>query len=320
MHVPDHMLNDPTEAIAALGAAAALAAVALRPHRATDGAADARAGRHTETLVAQPDRLAPQAATAALVFGLQMVNVPVLSGTSGHLLGGALATALVGPRRALLAVSAVVATQALLFADGGVGALGVNLWLIAILPVAVAAAARAVLRRRAPGSGPIVAAVPAALLAPAASALAFAGLHSVGGTVAVDGGELITRMVGVHLAIGVAEALLTVAVLGAVVSVGERAVPAAAVLSSAALSLLASSAPDGLERVAGDLGFAVTGSGSVLEGRSPLAGYVIAGTDGTWSAAAAGVAGALLAAALLALVAVPLRRPLAVRSAQSNPA
>ncbi|NLE18464.1 MAG: cobalamin biosynthesis protein CbiM [Propioniciclava sp.] len=306
MHVPDHMFHDPAEVVAAAGAVAALTA-ALRPRRAAPAAGDGD-GR---TLVAHPERLASQAATAALVFGLQMVNVPVLPGTSGHLLGGALATVLIGPRRALLAVASVVVTQALLFGDGGIGALGINLWLIAILPVALAAAATALVRRRVPHGGFLAtasAAGIAALLAPPLAAAAFTGFHALGGAARVDVGELAARMVGIHLAIGVVEAVLTLAVLAAVAAAGERAVPAAALVSAGGLSVLASSAPDGLERVAGDLGFAVTGGGSLL----PV------GAEGNWSIAAAGLTGAVLAAGLLAVAAVLVRGRAAAASAPAH--
>lgn len=237
-------------------------------------------------------------ATAALVFALQMVNFPVAPGTSGHLLGGALATALLGPRRALLAVSSVVLAQALFFADGGVAALGLNLWLIAILPVGIAAAVRA-------GRSLATAGV-AAVLAPPVASLAFVGLHVAGGSTEVSAGELLASMVGVHLLIGLGEAALTLAVLSAVRLVGARdermdlgTVWGAAIVSAVGLSAVASSTPDGLERVAGDLGFAVTGPGSVLEG-SPLADYAVAGSEAVWSVAAAGLVGVVLTCAVAA--------------------
>lgn len=125
MHVPDHFLPMSATAPAAAIATGAvvLAATAGRPRITT-----------RDTLLA--------GTTAAMIFGAQMVNYPIAGGISGHLIGGALATALLGPRLALLAMTAVVGVQALLFGDGGINALGVNVLLMAVLPVLVTAAVR----------------------------------------------------------------------------------------------------------------------------------------------------------------------------------
>jgi len=306
------MFNATTEVVTAVTAGAVIAAVATRPPQDP--------GR---TLLRDPRGAGPVMATAALVFALQMVNFPVAPGTSGHLLGGALATALVGPRRALLAVSSVVVAQALFFADGGVAAVGLNLWLIAILPVAVAAAIRA--------GRSLAAAGVAAVVAPPLAALAFVGLHVVGGATEVPAGELLVSMVGVHLLVGFGEAALTLVVLGAVRAIGTRedrtttcstttrstatrAVWGAALVSAAGLSALAASTPDGLERVADDLGFAVAGPGSVLE-RSPLADYAVAGSEAVWSIAAAGLIGVVLTCAVAAAMFTLAGRVTAARGA-----
>ena len=307
MHVPDHLLNDPTELVAAVSAVAVVAttsALGTRPARPAPAA----------TVLPNPDRAAPQIAVAALVFALQMVNFPVLSGTSGHLLGGALATALIGPRRALLALAAVVASQALFFGDGGVAALGVNLWLIAILPVAVSSAAASLAQRRSGRTTAARLAVPAAaaLVAPAVSAVAFSLLHGLAGTSTAGLGETVGPMLRVHLAIGVGEAAITVAALAAVVAVPRvelaRVTPVAtvwglAVCSAAVLSTVASAHPDGLERVATDLGLAADGPTSILSG-GPLQDYALSGVSGDAATSAAGLLGlALTSAAAIALLA-----------------
>src|SRR4051794_26160051 len=89
--------------------------------------------------------------TAAFVFAVQMVNFPVAAGTSGHLLGGVLAAALVGPWAGALAITVVLVVQAFLFADGGLSALGLNVINMALIGAlggyAVLAAVRAVLPR-----------------------------------------------------------------------------------------------------------------------------------------------------------------------------
>lgn len=314
MHVPDHLINNGTELVAGITAAVVVGATAvqLRNERS-----DTPAPR---TLLREPERVGPQLATASLVFALQMVNFPVLPGTSGHLLGGALATALLGPRRALLAVASVVVAQSLFFADGGVGALGVNLWLIAILPVGVAAAIERLLRaRRDHAAAPrwSVAGL-AALAGPPVASLAFAGLYATGAIGDAGLGEVSASMLLVHLAIGIGEAVVTLVTLWFVERVGAAdgisdATPVwGAAVSAVGLSVLASSQPDGLERVAGDVGFAVTGDGSVLAG-SPLADYAVRGLDGALSGSVAGLSGlALTCAVAAALLAVGRgRRPLA---------
>jgi cobalt/nickel transport system permease protein len=317
MHVPDHLISNGVELAAGVSAAAVVTAVALdtRRRRSDDG----------PTLLRSPAHIAPQAATAALVFALQMVNVPVLPGTSGHLLGGALATALVGPRRALLAVSSVVVAQALLFADGGTGALGVNLWLLAILPVAVAALVRHLAGvTAAHGSRWWVSVGVGAAAAPVVTSAAFAGLFALGGSGAAPG-RVASAMIGTHLAIAVAEAAITLAVAGLIAVASARLhehdtapVWGLAGVTAVGLSLAASSAPDGLERVLGDLDLAVDGPGSLLSA-SPLADYAVSGLDGTLSASLAGALGLAAACALCAALALISRPDERARRAAVTP-
>src|SRR3954447_18925098 len=118
MHVPDGFLDAPTSVATGVIAAAAVG-VALRGAR-----------RELD------DRTAPLAGlVAAFVFATQMLNFPVASGTSGHLLGGALEGVLVGPLTGLLFIERVFLVQALLFADGGITALGTNILLIGVVTV-----------------------------------------------------------------------------------------------------------------------------------------------------------------------------------------
>lgn len=119
MHVPDGFINAPVSAASAVVAAAAVA-VSLRGARrelSGAGAPNDLGG----------DRTAPLAGlVAAFVFAAQMLNFPVAAGTSGHLLGGALAAVLVGPATGVLCITVVLLLQGVLFADGGLTALGVN--------------------------------------------------------------------------------------------------------------------------------------------------------------------------------------------------
>ncbi len=202
MHVPDGFLDAPTSVAAGVVAAGAVA-VALRKAR-------------TEL----DDRTAPLAGlVAAFVFAAQMMNFPVGAGTSGHLLGGALAAVLVGPWTGALCVSVVLLVQALFMADGGITALGTNVILMALVGVFVGYAgfrlARAVLPKRIGAIAP--AAAFGALVSVLASALVFTGLFAVGGTAPVDVGDVLTAMLTWHVVIGLGEAAITALVVGAVV-------------------------------------------------------------------------------------------------------
>lgn len=118
MHVPDGFLDAPTS-IATGVVAAGFVAVALRR------------ARHELN-----ERTAPVAGLVAVfVFAGQMLNFPVGAGTSGHLIGGALAAILVGPWTATVCLTVVLMVQALLFADGGLSALGTNILLMAVVAV-----------------------------------------------------------------------------------------------------------------------------------------------------------------------------------------
>jgi cobalt/nickel transport system permease protein len=204
MHVPDGFLDAPTSV--ATGAVAAVGiAIALRGAR-----------RELD------DRTAPLAGlVATFVFATQMINFPVGAGTSGHLLGGALAAVLVGPYTGLLCLSVVFVVQCLLFADGGITALGTNILLMGIVTVVVGWAlfkiTQAVLPKRVSMVAP-AAAIGALLSVPVAS-LAFVGLYAVGGSVDISLGALATAMVGVHTLIGIGEALITFLAVGSIAAV-----------------------------------------------------------------------------------------------------
>ena len=203
MHVPDGFLNLPTSmatgVIAALGVGLAL-----------------RGARKELN-----ERTAPLAGlVAAFVFATQMVNFPVGAGTSGHLLGGALAAALVGPWTGILVITVVLIVQALLFADGGLTALGTNITLMGLVGVGVAWLVIVLVLRLLPKrlpSVPIAAAVGALLSVPAA-ALAFTGLFALGGVADIPVAAVLTAMVGWHSLIGIGEAVITGLVVSAVVA------------------------------------------------------------------------------------------------------
>lgn len=234
MHVPDGFLDVPTS-IATGVIAAGTIAVALKKSRSE-----------------LSEKTAPMAGlTAAFVFAAQMINFPVGVGTSGHLMGGALAAVLVGPWTAILVVSVVLMVQALVFADGGLTALGTNILLIGIVTVAVGWAVTklvlAVMPKR--PTSVVPASFVGALVSVPAAAAVFVLLYMVGGATELPFGPLMATMLGWHTIIGLGEATITAATVGAVVAVRPDLVYAARGLSQQ----LVLRTPDGQEIPAGDV-------------------------------------------------------------------
>jgi cobalt/nickel transport system permease protein len=204
MHVPDGFLDAPTS-IATGAVAVAGVGLALRGAR-----------RELD------DRTAPLAGlVATFVFATQMLNFPVGAGTSGHLLGGALAAILVGPWTAVLCLAVVLVVQSLLFADGGITALGTNITLMGLVGVLagwlVFRGLQAVLPKRVALVAPVAAV--AAFASVPVTALAFVALYSLGGTAPIPLETLTAAMLGWHALIGVGEGIITALVVGSVVAV-----------------------------------------------------------------------------------------------------
>jgi cobalt/nickel transport system permease protein len=158
---------------------------------------------------------------AAFIFESQLVNFPVGAGTSGHLMGGALAAVLVGPWTAVLCMSVVLLVQALLFADGGLTALGTNITLMGLVPVVVGwLVFTAVVRVTRNSRGGVVAgSFLGAMLSVPAAALAFVGLYEFGGTADIPFATLMTAMLGWHVLIGIGEAVITALTVSSVLAV-----------------------------------------------------------------------------------------------------
>ncbi|WP_432022759.1 energy-coupling factor ABC transporter permease [Streptomyces parvus] len=204
MHVPDGFIDAPVS-VAAGALAAGAVAVSLRGAR-----------RELD------ERTAPLAGlVAAFIFAVQMLNFPVAAGTSGHLMGGALAAILVGPCTAVLCLSVVLLLQGIFFADGGLTALGVNITVMGVVTVVVAYAVFRLLTGLLPRSrrSATASAFVAALVSVPASAAAFTLLYWIGGTTDIPIGKVFTAMVGVHVLIGIGEAVITALTVGAVLAV-----------------------------------------------------------------------------------------------------
>lgn len=203
MHIPDGFIDLPVSAGAAVVSAGAITA-ALRNSRGS-----------------MEQEVAPMAGlTAVFIFAVQMLNFPVAAGTSGHLLGGALAAILVGPWVALLAMTVVLALQAFIFADGGLSAIGLNVLNMGVLTVLVGwlvfKAVVKILPKK--NSSVVAASATAAFISVPVSALGFVVQYAIGGSGIIELDKVLGAMLSVHVLIGIGEAVITVLTVGAVLA------------------------------------------------------------------------------------------------------
>ena len=204
MHMSDGLVNAPTAVGFGLVALVGLAIAVQRARADLD------------------DRTAPMAGlVTAFVFAVQMINFPILPGASGHLLGGALVAILVGPWVGSLCIAIVLAVQALLFADGGLTALGTNIVNMALVGVftgwVVARALRPLARRS--RAGLVATAFVAAFVNTVVASLAFVLEYAIGGAGGAALGTVFALMLGLHVLIGIGEGVITAATVGAVAAV-----------------------------------------------------------------------------------------------------
>jgi cobalt/nickel transport system permease protein len=256
---------------------------------------------------------------AAFIFAAQMINFPVAGGTSGHMLGGALAAIVLGPWAAMLVMASVIGVQALIFQDGGLVVMGANILNMGLLTALIGYGLYRGVVGRPRGVRLAVAGV-AAWLSVMAGALATALQLGFSGTSPFA--IVLPTMLSVHVVIGIGEALITVAALGFIMQtrpdlLDERATlkqggrgwvmaGVAIALSVVLFSPLASGDPDGLERVAGDLNFLDRGQDAPY---SIIPDYTIPflGETGI-STIVAGAVGVLIVAALAFGIARAVRR------------
>ena len=256
---------------------------------------------------------------AAFIFAAQMLNFPVAGGTSGHFLGGALAAIVLGPWAGILVMTAVIALQALLFQDGGLLVMGANIFNMGLLTAMIGFGLYRSVIGRNRGTRLAVAGV-AAWLAVIAAALLTALQLWLSGTSRLE--IVVPAMLGVHVLIGLGEALITVAALAFIEQTrpdlvnekvtaakgGRGWVYAGVIISLLAvlLSPLASADPDGLERVAEDIGFLAQGLDAPYQ---ILPDYTIPFLGETaLSTIVAGAVGALVALGLMVVVGKSLQR------------
>lgn len=309
MHIPDGFLDARTAVVTGVLATAGLG-VALRQAR----------------LRLPPRRVPLLGLAASFVFAAQMVNFPVAAGTSGHLIGAVLASVLLGPSAGVVALSAVLIVQCLMFADGGLSALGANVLNMALIGSVLGWTVYHLVSRAMGGSllARLTAAAFAGWCSTVLAAVACAGELAASRTVSWT--AALPAMAGVHMLIGVGEGLITALVLSAIARTrpelllpdaapGPRrsygAIAAYGFVIALALALfaspLASRLPDGLDHVAAALGFEARAGAPVLG--APLPDYAVPGLHGSVLATSlAGAAGTLVAfvlAWLLARLLVP---------------
>jgi cobalt/nickel transport system permease protein len=296
MHVPDSMLHGAicpvTAGLYLAGATVAVVAATKSKHK---------------------PGVARFSAVAALIFAAQMVNFPILSGTSGHLLGAALAAALIGPSFAVLAMTLVLAVQALVFGDGGLLTLGANGLNMALIGVAAGWLPHALFNRRADLQVSRKALLTAAggWLSVMMAALAVSLELAIGG--GVPFAKAAGAMLGTHAWIGLGEGLLSAALYLALAPRTEKAAEKSLALACAALlaAPFASQLPDGLERAAAQLGLIVQKAAL----SAPLADYRLpALQQGVLATITAGLCGILLTYCLARL----LGKRLVSKSAQAT--
>lgn len=261
MHIPDGFLSVPV-ALAGWILAVVFIAAALRQSR--------------ESL--EDRQVALMGIMAAFIFAAQMINFPVAGGTSGHLIGGTLVAILLGPWAAVLVMTCVVSVQALLFQDGGLLALGFNIFNMSILNPFIGYAIYNAIQKQFPG-GKIIGAGSAAWAGTQAAALGCALQLALSGTSPFD--IAVPAMLGIHALIGIGEGLITAGailfiqqtrpdLLGLSTPATRRrsnwmAVGLAIALAVTFFSPLADPNPDGLEKVAEEKGFLEEGESPVYE-------------------------------------------------------
>lgn len=215
---------------------------------------------------------------SALIFVLQMINFPIAAGTSGHLLGGALAVIVLGPRLGLICLSVVVIIQSLLFADGGLSALGVNVLNMAIVTSATSwFIVKYWIKFIGKNKTSIVSvSVLAGILSVVFSSIAFTIQYAIGGTISIPVGTVLLAMVTTHFIIGFGEGIITALIITLLLRVRPDLIYAyersdenttkvsfyglfiILILLLSLITPFASSSPDGLESVAEEFGFTQT--------------------------------------------------------------
>lgn len=321
MHMADSLLS-PQVAIGLIVIAAAALAFA---------SARCRAGMARPAI--DDDRAPMMGVLGAFVFAAQMINFPILPGTSGHLGGGVLLAIIVGPHAATLVMASILIIQCLIFQDGGLLALGANIINMGVLPCYLGYFLYRGIAGRGPSPGRLYAAV---FVASMAGMLAGAALVPVevaaAGMLRVPFLRFLTAMLSLHVLVGLGEALITFGVvlylsrvrprvLGDVAvnlpsgaGLSRRAVVlsvlTAALLLAGLISLFASASPDALESLtATDAGGTAMreNASPLVEGSERVHEHIALLPDYHWTSFS-GIVGTLLTLGAIAGIALWTRR------------
>lgn len=321
MHLPDPFLDAKT---AMLSATAAGAGVAL-------------ALRQVRTAI-EPRQMPLLGLAGAFVFAAQMLNFPIPGGSSGHLIGGVLTAILLGPAAAILVITCVLIVQCLMFADGGVLALGANVFNMSLVSIGagylIFRFVKFLLLKMDERRATVLAAAFAGWSGTVLASITCAGQLALSGT--APWGVTFPAMANIHMVIGIGEGLATALILLALQRARPELLQPARInaargefLNLAGYGLLiclglavfvapfASPWPDGLERVAETLGFAANSEGHVLPVLMPdyQVPWLRSAAIATAVAGLVGTLAAFAASYVLARITVPLTSPQRQRDA-----
>ena len=286
MHIPDGIISG-TINIATGVVAAAFVGISIR--------------KTSRIVQNQPQIMPLIAMTGAFVFAGQMLNFPIGGGTSGHFLGAALVAALLGPWTACLVMATVLAIQCFGFADGGISALGTNIFNMGVIGAFSAYAMMRLFRRFLPNgrNGFVATVAVSAGLSILLAAVACAIQIAASGTSPIQ--WVLPVMATTHLVIGIGEGLITVAVISAVAVTRPDILPEwasvdsipndkknsiwifstvgliVAVILATIISPFASGAPDGLEKTLDNNSHVASLEKSEIQFASPLPDYSVPG-------------------------------------------
>lgn len=221
MHIPNGFLDPKTSAGAAFAAAAVLGYCIAKVRQALSAAVPesvlAGAGNFTTNITKTSKKmisslaenhLMKMGAIGSLIFAAQMFNFPVASGTSGHLLGGILAAIALGPFSGTIVIAVVLTVQSIFFGDGGIVALGANMFNMAVIGT-FASYYIYYISNRTFGSNLSIAI--SSLISVVLAATACSVELALSGAISLD--QVLPSMASVHARIGIAEAMLTVMII-----------------------------------------------------------------------------------------------------------
>lgn len=316
MHMSDALVSPPVFAVTG-AAAIALTAIAT---------AKVRRQRESEPEAQRRSSVPLMGVTGAFIFAAQMINFSIPgTGSSGHIVGGILLAALLGPWAAFITLCSVLTLQCLVFADGGLLALGCNIINMAAMSCLAAypLVFRPIMRRDAPPARIFAASLAASIAALEAGAAAVTAETVLSGITALPAGRFLMFMLPIHLLTGIGEGLATGAVLcvirrsrpelladsGTAGATPARtaagamvAIAAAALLTAGAFSWIASPKPDGLEwsieQTAGDAAPDSPADGTLHRAAAAATGRTAVMPGYGTSAAGIIGSGAIIAAAL----------------------